>query len=118
MCGAWAFTETCKTCQVIQMPTYEFECDNEQCESNARIEQWMSINEPHDLECPFCHSSMHKVKQTYGLYQMKVKSLRKANTITQFWMYHTYVGRRYGWTDYEDPNYCKALHHLKTKGWQ
>jgi hypothetical protein len=57
-------------------------------------------------------------KQTYGLYQMKVKSLRKANTITQFWMYHTYVGRRYGWTEYEDPNYCKALHHLKTKGWQ
>ena len=57
-------------------------------------------------------------KQTYGLYQMKVKSLRKANTITQFWMYHTYVGRRYGWTDYGDPNYCKALHHLKTKGWQ
>ena len=57
-------------------------------------------------------------KQAYGLYQMKVKSLRKANTITQFWMYHTYVGRRYGWTDYGDPNYCKALHHLKTKGWQ
>jgi len=57
-------------------------------------------------------------KQTYGLYQMKVKSLRKANAITQFWMYHTYVGRRYGWTKYEDPNYCKALHHLKTKGWQ
>ena len=57
-------------------------------------------------------------KQTYGLYQMKVKSLRKANTITQFCMYHTYVGRRYGWTEYGDPNYCKALHHLKTKGWQ
>jgi hypothetical protein len=57
-------------------------------------------------------------KQAYGLYQMKVKSLRKANTITQFWMYHTYVGRRYGWTEYGDPNYCKALHHLKTKGWQ
>ena len=57
-------------------------------------------------------------KQAYGLYQMKVKSLRKANAITQFWMYHTYVGRRYGWTEYEDPNYCGALHHLKTKGWQ
>jgi hypothetical protein len=57
-------------------------------------------------------------KQAYGLYQMKVKSLRKANAITQFWMYHTYVGRRYGWTEYGDPNYCKALHHLKTKGWQ
>jgi hypothetical protein len=57
-------------------------------------------------------------KQTYGLYQMKVESLKKANTIKQFWMYHTYVGYRYGWTEYDEPNYCKALHHLKTKGWQ
>ena len=57
-------------------------------------------------------------KQTYGLYQMKIKSLRKANAIKQFWTYHTYVGYRYGWTEYDEPNYCKALHHLKTKGWQ
>lgn len=57
-------------------------------------------------------------KQTYGLYQMKIKSLRKANAITQFWTYHTYVAHRYGWTYYDEPNYCKALHHLKTKGWQ
>jgi hypothetical protein len=58
------------------------------------------------------------IKQTYGLYQMKVDSLKHANTIKQFWMYHTYVGYRYGWTEYDDPDYCKALHHLKTKGWQ
>ena len=57
-------------------------------------------------------------KQTYGLYQMKIKSLRKASAITQFWTYHTYVAHRYGWTYYDEPNYCKALHHLKTKGWQ
>jgi hypothetical protein len=57
-------------------------------------------------------------KQTYGLYQMKVESLKHANSIKQFWMYYHYVGYRYGWTEYEDPNYCEALHHLKTKGWQ
>ena len=57
-------------------------------------------------------------KQTYGLYQMKVDSLKHANSIKQFWMYYHYVGYRYGWTEYEDPNYCGALHHLKTKGWQ
>ena len=57
-------------------------------------------------------------KQTYGLYQMKVESLKHANSIKQFWMYYHYVGYRYGWTEYEDPNYCGALHHLKTKGWQ
>ena len=57
-------------------------------------------------------------KQTYGLYQMKVESLKHANSIKQFWMYYHYVGYRYGWTQYDDPNYCGALHHLKTKGWQ
>jgi putative FmdB family regulatory protein len=49
------------------MPTYEFECDNENCESNARIEQWMSINEPHDLVCPYCQSSMHKIYSSVGI---------------------------------------------------
>jgi hypothetical protein len=57
-------------------------------------------------------------KQTYGLYQMKVESLKHANSIKQFWMYYHYVAHRYGWTEYEDPNYCAALHHLKTRGWQ
>ena len=57
-------------------------------------------------------------KQTYGLYQMKVESLKHANSIKQFWMYYHYVGYRYGWTEYDEPNYCAALHHLKIKGWQ
>ena len=57
-------------------------------------------------------------KQTYGLYQMKVDSLKHANSIKQFWMYYHYVGYRYGWTKYDEPNYCGALHHLKSKGWQ
>jgi len=57
-------------------------------------------------------------KQVYGLYQMKSESLKNSSSIKQFWMYYHYVGYRYGWTEYEDPNYCKALHHLKTKGWQ
>lgn len=57
-------------------------------------------------------------KQAYGLYQMKVKSLKTASTVKQFWMYWHYVTHRYGYTKYEEPNYCKALHHLKTKGWQ
>ena len=57
-------------------------------------------------------------KQAYGLYQMKSESLKKGSTIKQFWMYFHYVGSRYGWTEYDEPDYCKALHHLKTKGWQ
>jgi len=54
----------------------------------------------------------------HGLYQMKVESLKKSSTVKQFWMYWTYVGHRYGYTQYDEPNYCKALNHLKTKGWQ
>ena len=54
----------------------------------------------------------------HGLYQGRSKSLKNASTIKQWWWYWHYVGHRYGWTEYDEPNYCNALHHLKTKGWQ
>ena len=57
-------------------------------------------------------------KQTYGYYQIKSKSLHKAPYDYQFYRYWSYVLHRYGYTEYDEPNYCKALHHLKTKGWQ
>ena len=57
-------------------------------------------------------------KQVYGLYQMKTDSLKGSTPIKQFWMYWHYVAHRYGVTQYDEPNYCGALHHLKTKGWQ
>ena len=57
-------------------------------------------------------------KQAYGLYQMKVESLKTGSAVKQFWMFWHYVIHRYGVTQYDEPNYCKALHHLKTKGWQ
>ncbi len=62
--------------------------------------------------------NLNGTKRVYGLYQMKTESLKNASTIKQFWMYWHYVGSRYGWTEYDEPNYCKALQHLKTKGWQ
>jgi len=57
-------------------------------------------------------------KQVYGLYQMKTESLKVSTPIKQFWMYWHYVAHRYGHTKYDEPNYCGALLHLKTKGWQ
>lgn len=54
----------------------------------------------------------------YGLYQGKSKSLKNASAVKQWWWYWHYVAHRYGWTEYDEPNYCNALHHLKTKGWQ
>jgi hypothetical protein len=57
-------------------------------------------------------------KQTHGLYQIKSESMRTASSVKQFWTYWHYVMHRYGVTQYDEPNYCKALQHLKTKGWQ
>ncbi len=59
-------------------------------------------------------------KQAYGLYQMKLESLKNADHKRQYWKYWYYVVHRYGVVDSKskDANYCKALHHLKTKGWQ
>ncbi len=57
-------------------------------------------------------------KQTHGLYQIKSESMRTASSVKQFWTYWYYVMHRYGVTEYDEPDYCKALQHLKTKGWQ
>jgi len=62
--------------------------------------------------------NLNGTKRVYGLYQMKTESLKNSSTIKQFWMYWHYVAHRYGVTEYDEPNYCNALHHLKTKGWQ
>ena len=62
--------------------------------------------------------NLNGTKQVYGLYQMKTESLRVSTPMKQFWMYWHYVAHRYGHTEYDEPNYCKALLHLKTKGWQ
>jgi hypothetical protein len=57
-------------------------------------------------------------KQTHGYYQIKSESIKGKPYDYQFWMYWYYVASRYGYTQYEEPNYCLALNHLKTRGWQ
>lgn len=54
----------------------------------------------------------------YGYYQMRSKSMQGKPYDYQFYIYWYYVASRYGLTEYDEPNYCLALHHLKTKGWQ
>mgnify|MGYP001007665840 CR=1 FL=1 len=54
----------------------------------------------------------------YGYYQLKIKAVKGKPYDYQFWMYWYYVASRYGYTEYEEPNYCVALNHLVTKGWQ
>jgi hypothetical protein len=57
-------------------------------------------------------------KQTHGYYQIKSESIKGKPYDYQFWIYWDYVSSRYGITQYDEPNYCSALHHLMTKGWQ
>ena len=56
----------------------------------------------------------------HGYYQLKIKAVKGKPYDYQFWMYWYYVAHRYGFdkANPELPDYCKALHHLKTKGWQ
>jgi hypothetical protein len=57
-------------------------------------------------------------KQTHGYYQIKSEHIKGKPYDVQFWAYWYYVSKRYGVTKYDEPDYCKALHHLKTRGWQ
>lgn len=44
------------------MPIYEFQCDNDDCEADARIEKELSMSKVQDgIECPFCNEPMRKV---------------------------------------------------------
>ena len=49
------------------MPIYEFECTNDNCEANLRYEKELKINEPHDVECGFCHEPMRKIYSSFGI---------------------------------------------------
>ena len=54
----------------------------------------------------------------WGYYQGRSKVLKGAPDDYQFYWYWSYVSHRYGITQYDEPNYCNALHHLRVKGWQ
>jgi hypothetical protein len=54
----------------------------------------------------------------YGYYQIRNTMLIDKPYDYQFYFYWKYVSHRYGITEYDEPDYCKALDHLITKGWQ
>ena len=54
----------------------------------------------------------------HGYYQGRSKALKGAPDDYQFYWYWHYVQHRYGVTRYDEPDYCKALKHLRVKGWQ
>ena len=54
----------------------------------------------------------------HGYYQGRTTYVKGKPDDVQFYWYWTYVSSRYGVTEYDEPDYCKALHHLRVKGWQ
>jgi len=100
--------------------------------SNGSIDAIQSVHELADKQLTekqeYCHdvitfkeSSNNKNAVNgshYGYYQGRSVSLKGAPDDYQFYWYWYYVLHRYGITQYDEPNYCKALHHLRVKGWQ
>ena len=93
-------TKSVKTLAAKQLTDQQYHCHNQIIyrESRWKID---AVNGSH-----------------HGLYQGRSKSLKNSPADYQFWWYWYYVANRYGITQYDEPNYCAALHHLKTKGWQ
>jgi hypothetical protein len=56
----------------------------------------------------------------YGYYQLKIDAIKGKPYDYQFSVYWYYVAKRYGFDkQYPDlPDYCNALKHLKSRGWQ
>jgi hypothetical protein len=54
----------------------------------------------------------------HGYYQIRNDMLIGKPYDYQFYMYWKYASHRYGITALDEPDYCKALNHLVTKGWQ
>ena len=54
----------------------------------------------------------------YGYYQIRNKHIKGKAYDYQFWMFWYYTAKRYGITQYDEPNYCASLNHLKRFGWQ
>jgi hypothetical protein len=53
----------------------------------------------------------------HGIPQMRNEIMLTRTPVQQVALGIKYIQHRYGTTDMGIPNACKALHHLKTKGW-
>jgi hypothetical protein len=90
-----------------QLPDNQYKCHNEIV---YRESSW-NIN---------AIGNKSGTKQTYGYYQIKSDHVKGKPYDYQFFTYWYYVSSRYSFdkNNPEIPDYCSALHHLRTKGWQ
>jgi hypothetical protein len=98
-------TKSIKTLANKQLTDKQYHCHNEIIYRESRF----NIN---------AIGNKSGTKQTHGYYQIKSEHVKGKPYDYQFWIYWYYVASRYGYTEYDEPNYCLALKHLKTKGWQ
>ncbi len=98
-------TKSIKTLAAKQLTDKQYHCHNEIIYRESRF----------NIDAVGNRSG---TKQTYGYYQIKSEAVKGKPYDYQFWIYWYYVYSRYGYTEYDEPNYCLALKHLKTKGWQ
>ena len=101
----WALDQPYNDLRAIadyQLTDKQYKCHNEIVfrESSNRV---MAVNGSH-----------------YGFYQMRTTATKTNDAYKQFYVYWYYVASRYGLdpSNGEIPNYCNALKHLKSKGWQ
>jgi hypothetical protein len=61
--------------------------------------------------------NLNGTKQVYGIPQLKNKIMLDKNPLEQVSLGVKYIKHKYGVTTKGVPDACKALQHLKTKGW-
>ena len=100
--------------------------------SNGSIKPYQSIKQLADYQLTekqeACHNQITFKESSnnryavngshHGYYQGRSEYLKGQPDDVQFYWYYHYVAYRYGITEYDEPDYCKALHHLRVKGWQ
>ena len=96
---------TLKQIANYQLTDKQYQCHNEIVYRESR---WNSV----------AVGNLNGIKQAYGYYQIKSTAAKEADDYSQFYIFWRYVSHRYGLTQYDEPNDCAALHHLKAKGWQ
>ena len=96
---------TLKQIANYQLTDKQYKCHNEIVYRESR---WNSI----------AVGNLDGKKQAYGYYQIKSTAAKTADDYSQFFIYWRYVSKRYGLTQYDEPNYCAALNHLIRRGWQ
>ena len=98
--GSISPIHTLKQLADIQLTEVQEECHNAIVYRESRFNKY-AVNGSH-----------------HGYYQGRTTYVKGKPDDVQFYWYWTYVSSRYGVTEYDEPDYCKALHHLRVKGWQ